>query len=79
MKKIGLIVNPVAGMGGSVGLKGTDGKMYEKALDLGAEPVSPARTREFLSHLTCADSISLLAAPGPMGGDHAESAADRRS
>ena len=74
MRTIGLIVNPVAGMGGSVGLKGTDGDMYARALEMGAEPVSPARTREFLSHLTCRDEIRLLVAPGPMGADHAAAA-----
>jgi predicted polyphosphate/ATP-dependent NAD kinase len=72
VRTIGLIVNPVAGMGGSVGLKGTDGEMYAKALEMGAEPVSPARTREFLSHLTCRDEIRFLVAPGPMGAEHAE-------
>lgn len=72
MRKIGLIVNPVAGMGGSVGLKGTDGEMYAKAVEMGADPVSPLRTREFLSHLTCLDRIRLMAAPGPMGADCAK-------
>ena len=52
MKKIiGLIVNPVAGMGGSVGLKGTDGEMFKKSLDLGAKTVTPARTKDFLAHI----------------------------
>ncbi len=74
MRRIGLIVNPVAGMGGSVGLKGTDGDMYEKALEKGAQPVSPARTREFLGHLGRREEIRLLAAPGPMGADHAAKA-----
>ena len=74
MRTIGLIVNPVAGMGGSVGLKGTDGEMHARALELGARPVSPARTREFLSHLCCRDEIRLLVAPGPMGADCAEEA-----
>jgi predicted polyphosphate/ATP-dependent NAD kinase len=74
MRTIGLIVNPVAGMGGSVGLKGTDGETYARALELGAEPVSPARTREFLSHLACRNMIRLLVAPGPMGADHAGAA-----
>ncbi len=74
MRTIGLIVNPVAGMGGSVGLKGTDGPMYAAALSLGAEPVSPARVGEFLAHVTRRDEIHLLAAPGVMGADHARAA-----
>ena len=74
MLTIGLIVNPVAGMGGSVGLKGTDGEMYSKALTLGAEPVSPGRVREFLSHVSRRDKFRLLVAPGPMGADHAKAA-----
>jgi predicted polyphosphate/ATP-dependent NAD kinase len=74
MKTIGLVVNPVAGMGGSVGLKGTDGGMHEKALTLGARPVSPALVHEFLTHLHCRESVRLLAAPGPMGVDHAQKA-----
>ncbi len=67
--KIGLIVNPIAGMGGSVGLKGTDGDMYQKALELGAEPITPGRTRDFLNHLDGAGQITFLTAPGQMGGD----------
>jgi predicted polyphosphate/ATP-dependent NAD kinase len=66
-KAIGLIVNPVAGMGGSVGLKGTDGEMYKKALELGAGPVTPRRTKHLLAHIKCRDDITLLVAPGKMG------------
>jgi len=69
-RTVGLIVNPVAGMGGSVGLKGTDGEMYEKALELGAKPVTPERTQEALSHIRNKDRITLFVAPGNMGERH---------
>lgn len=69
-KSIGLIVNPVAGMGGSVGLKGTDNEMYEKALELGAEPVTPDRTDTFLDHLEKRSDIRMMVAPGIMGADY---------
>lgn len=71
MRKVGFIVNPIAGMGGRVGLKGTDGKMIlRKARELGAEPVAPRRASEFLSSLgPLAKTIEFVACPGGMGED----------
>ncbi len=44
--KIGLIINPVAGIGGSVGLKGSDGEEVQKlALEKGGSYQSNKKTR----------------------------------
>ena len=67
MRLLGFIVNPVAGMGGSVGLKGTDGEIIKDAMKLGAKPVVPKRVEVFLSHIESKDEIYLLVAPGKMG------------
>ena len=52
--RIGFVVNPIAGMGGKVGLKGTDG-VYIEAIKRGAEPISFDRSvlcfQEFKKHL----------------------------
>lgn len=48
--RVGVVVNPIAGMGGRVGLKGTDGKVAE-ARARGAEPRAPDRTIEALEAL----------------------------
>jgi predicted polyphosphate/ATP-dependent NAD kinase len=50
MQPIGLIVNPIAGIGGRVGLKGTDG-VLDEALELGGKPVAPEKMSKFLDTL----------------------------
>jgi len=75
VKTIGLIVNPVAGMGGAVGLKGTDGKaIVNRARALGAKPIAPVRAKAFLSEINPAESgVRLVVGAGSMGGDEAKS------
>jgi len=75
MKKLGLIVNPIAGLGGRVGLKGTDGpEIVQKALALGAVPEAPARARRALLRLSpLREKLPVLTYPGMMGGDIAAS------
>jgi predicted polyphosphate/ATP-dependent NAD kinase len=72
--QVGLIVNPIAGLGGRVGLKGTDGPgTVAKALDRGAEPQAGPRTKRALARL--ADRVPgarLHVAPGALGSDWAE-------
>jgi predicted polyphosphate/ATP-dependent NAD kinase len=72
---IGLIVNPVAGMGGAVGLKGTDGQaILNKARSLGAKPSAPAKAKAFLSDLNLAeDCVHLVVGAGNMGEDESKS------
>jgi predicted polyphosphate/ATP-dependent NAD kinase len=72
---IGLLVNPIAGMGGRVGLKGTDG-VVEEAIKRGATPVAPGRALEFLSALESVisssklrDELRIITCPGKMGED----------
>jgi predicted polyphosphate/ATP-dependent NAD kinase len=69
--EIGLIVNPLAGIGGAVGLKGSDGEsIVARALALGAEKKAGLRTRQALALLkTVAAQCHFITCPGEMGAD----------
>jgi len=71
-KRLGLIVNPVAGIGGRVGLKGSDGsEVQKKALELGAVPESRNRAVQALERPSLLDDLELITYPGEMGEDAA--------
>ncbi len=67
--RIGLIINPIAGMGGKVGLKGTDGKeTLEEAIRRGAKPKAQDRASVALVALQNSN-VDWYTWGGPMGED----------
>jgi predicted polyphosphate/ATP-dependent NAD kinase len=80
MTRIGFLINPIAGMGGRVGLKGTDGVVSE-ARALGAQPVAAGkaaialqRLHRLLDQTQPPVAIEWLSCTGAMGVDSLEQA-----
>ncbi len=71
--RVGLIVNPIAGLGGRVGLHGSDGpRLAERAAALGARPEASQKASQALRALVSSwprRSVPplFIVAPGPMG------------
>ena len=68
--RLGLIVNPIAGMGGATGLKGTDTpEIVREALARGAVPQAACRARDVLRTVIAEldDPLEVVAAAGAMG------------
>jgi predicted polyphosphate/ATP-dependent NAD kinase len=76
VKRLGLIVNPLAGIGGRVGLKGSDGAaIVRKALELGAAREAPRRAQLTLERIAgLRDRVEIVTWPGEMGEDEARAA-----
>ena len=73
VKKLGLIVNPIAGIGGRVGLKGSDGiEILERAKEMGAKALAPERAVEAVRTIaTIMDSVEVVTYPHDMGEEEA--------
>src|SRR4030065_1209258 len=76
MDQIGLIVNPLAGIGGRVGLKGSDGvQTQRRALELGAIPESLQRaTLSLIPLLGLRGTLEVVTFPREMGETSAREA-----
>ena len=73
--RLGVLINPMAGIGGSVGLKGSDGEdIVAEAMALGAKPKSIERCRRSLEKiLLFQNEIKIYTYAGSMGEDLARS------
>jgi predicted polyphosphate/ATP-dependent NAD kinase len=76
IKRLGFIVNPWAGIGGRVGLKGSDGAdIVRRAIELGAKREAPHRAQLALARLAAMRGrIEIVTCPGEMGADEARAA-----
>lgn len=73
--RLGLVVNPWAGIGGPVGLKGSDGSAtLDRARRLGGAPVAPGRALQMLRALRTSSPPQLITYPAEMGADQAAAA-----
>ncbi|MDW7676360.1 MAG: NAD(+)/NADH kinase, partial [Bacillota bacterium] len=74
-KKLGFIVNPYAGIGGRVGLKGSDGDaIVDRALALGARQEAPGRSLRALEQLLpLREALEIVTCAGDMGEREARS------
>lgn len=80
VSRIGFLINPIAGMGGRVGLKGTD-DVVEAAIELGAQPTAHLKAAETLNELgrligSSGSSVDVewLTCAGDMGAECLEAA-----
>lgn len=74
MFKLGLIINPIAGIGGPAGLKGSDGEQIQQlALTRGSGSQAAVRTRLMLDRLLAyRQQIIIHTYPGIMGAEVAQ-------
>lgn len=74
--RIGFIVNPIAGIGGAAGLKGSDGAVIQmQARALGYKAHSGSRATRFLAQLSdLRDDCELLTGSGDLGATSAKAA-----
>jgi len=68
--RVGFLINPIAGMGGAVGLKGTDRpEILEEAVRRGAVPLAENKAMEALKAAAPFQGYEFLAPKGRMGGN----------
>ena len=68
--KLGFVVNPFAGIGGAVALKGSDGKdIVDEAFLRGARPQAEARAKLAMQQITTDQEFKIFTAANTMGED----------